>query len=193
MPITHRRSAILPLAVACGLGVAAARLSAQPGAAPEPVPPAGFAGPVPPPSLVGEPIEIDGTLLSGKPFDRKSLAGKVVLVEFWATWCPSCVAEMPNLLAQYEKYHDQGLEIVGVCLDEDREAVKQFVAEQKIPWPILHEEPAGAGWRHPLVARYGISGIPTVILVGRDGTVIAPDIGGETLAAELAAIFKPNR
>jgi len=150
-----------------------------------------FAGTLRRLALVGHPMEISGTLLNGQPFDQKSLAGKVVLVDFWATWCGPCVAEIPNVLAQYEKYRGQGFEVVGVSLDEDREALEKFVTEQKVPWPILYEKPQGEGWRHPLATYYGISGIPTVILIGRDGNVITLNARGEKLGEELAKLFKP--
>jgi len=148
-----------------------------------------FAGTMRRLSLPGHPMEISGTLLSGKPFDQKTLAGKVVLVDFWATWCGPCVAEIPNVLEQYEKYHDKGFEVVGVSLDEDRDALEKFVAEQKIPWPILYEKPQGEGWRHPLSTFYGISGIPTVILIGRDGNVITLNARGEKLGEQLDKLF----
>jgi len=150
-----------------------------------------FAGTMRRLSLPGKPMEITGTLLkTGKPFDQKSLVGKVVLVDFWATWCGPCVAEIPNVLEQYEKYHDKGFEVVGVSLDQDRDALEKFVAEQKIPWPILFEQSEGDGWQHPLATFYGISGIPTVILIGRDGNVITLDARGEKLGERLDALFK---
>jgi len=150
----------------------------------------GFAGTLRRLSLPGNPMEINGTLLNGKPFDQKTLAGKVVLVDFWATWCGPCVAEIPNVLEQYEKYHKDGFEVVGISLDQEREALEKFVTEQKVPWPILFEEPKGDGWQHPLATFYGISGIPTVILIGRDGNVITLDARGEKLGERLDAIFK---
>jgi thiol-disulfide isomerase/thioredoxin len=149
-----------------------------------------FAGTLRRLSLPGHPMEIKGTLLSGKPFEQSSLAGKVVLIDFWATWCGPCVAEIPNVLEQYEKYHDKGFEVVGISLDEDREALEKFVGEQKIPWPILYEKPEGEGWRHPLSTYYGISGIPTVILIGRDGNVITLNARGEKLGEQLDKLFK---
>ena len=149
-----------------------------------------FAGTLRRLSLPGHPMDISGTLLNGQPFDAKSLAGKVVLVDFWATWCGPCVAELPNVLEQYEKYHEDGFEVVGVSLDQDREALVKFVDEQKLPWPILFEESKGDGWQHPLAAYYGISGIPTVILIGRDGNVITLNARGEKLGEQLDAIFK---
>ncbi|MFM8705279.1 MAG: TlpA family protein disulfide reductase [Planctomycetia bacterium] len=149
-----------------------------------------FAGTLRRLSLPGNPMEITGTLLNGKKFDQKSLAGKVVLVDFWATWCGPCVAEIPNVLEQYEKYHKDGFEVVGISLDQDREALEKFVDEQKIPWPILFEETEGESWQHPLATFYGISGIPTVILIGRDGNVITLNARGEKLGEQLDAIFK---
>jgi thiol-disulfide isomerase/thioredoxin len=138
-------------------------------------------------SLPGNPMEIKGDLLDGKPFDPKSLAGKVVLVDFWATWCGPCVAEIPNVREQYEKYHDKGFEVIGISLDEEKEKVDAFVTEHKIPWPIIY---AGKGWEDPVAQFYGISGIPQLILIGRDGKVITLNARGEKLAERLAALFK---
>ena len=149
-----------------------------------------FAGTLRRLSLPGHPMEITGTLLNGKPFDQKSLVGKVVLIDFWATWCGPCVAEIPNVLQQYEKYHDKGFEVIGISLDQDREALEKFVAEQKVPWPILFEKPEGDGWQHPLSTFYGISGIPTVILIGRDGNVITLNARGEKLGQQLDLLFQ---
>jgi thiol-disulfide isomerase/thioredoxin len=137
--------------------------------------------------LPGNPMEIKGALLDGTPFDQAKLAGKVVLVDFWATWCGPCVAEIPNMLAEYEKYHAQGFEVVGISLDEDRADVEKFVAENKIPWPILF---AGKGWQDPVAQFYGISGIPQLVLIGRDGNVITLDVRGEKLGERLAELFK---
>jgi thiol-disulfide isomerase/thioredoxin len=149
-----------------------------------------FAGTLRRLSLPGNPMEITGTLLDGQPFNQAALAGKVVLVDFWATWCGPCVAEVPNMLEQYEKYHAQGFEVVGVSLDEDRDAVVQFVKEKKIPWPILHERAEGAGWQHPLATFYGITGIPQMILIGRDGKVITLNARGRALEEQLTKLFK---
>ena len=149
-----------------------------------------FAGTLRRLSLLGKPMEIKGTLLDGKPFNQASVAGKVVLVDFWATWCGPCVAEIPNMMEQYEKYHAKGFEIVGVSLDEDRDALVQFVTEKKIPWPVLFEKPEGEGWRHPLATFYGITGIPQLILIGRDGNVITLNARGEKLGEQLAELFK---
>jgi thiol-disulfide isomerase/thioredoxin len=142
--------------------------------------------------LPGHAMEITGTNMDGTPFDQKQLDGKVVLVDFWATWCGPCVAEMPNVLEQYAKYHDKGFEVVGVSLDNDRAALEAFIAENKLPWIILHEQQTAKGG-HPLAAKYGITGIPTVILIGRDGKVVTMDARGEKLGEQLDLLFKDPR
>ncbi len=139
--------------------------------------------------LPGNPIEISGTLLDGTPFDQKSLDGQVVLVDFWATWCGPCIAELPNVLAEYEKYHDRGFEVIGISLDDDKQALVSFVNKRKIPWPILFEESENSGWNHPMATKYGINGIPSVILVGRDGKVVSMDVRGEKLGQALEKLF----
>ncbi len=140
-------------------------------------------------SLPGRPMQITGTLLSGEPFDPRTLAGKVVLVDFWATWCGPCVAEITNLRKEYDRWHAKGFEVVGVSLDEDRDTLAQFVQAKKIPWPILYEPPGGPGWRHPLASYYGITGIPTVVLIGADGNVITLDARGKKLGAALERLL----
>lgn len=140
-------------------------------------------------SLPGNPMEITGTLLNGKPFDQSTLTGKVVLVDFWATWCGPCIAEIPNVLEAYKKYSSKGFEVVGVSLDQDRDALEKFVTDKKIPWPILFENSEGSGWQHPLATYYGISGIPTVILIGKDGNVVSLNARGERLGELLAELF----
>ena len=143
-------------------------------------------------SLPGNPMKITGTLLNGKSFDQSTLDGKVVLVDFWATWCGPCIAEIPNVLEAYQKYSSQGFEVVGISLDQDRDALEKFVTDRKIPWPILFETSEGSGWQHPLATFYGISGIPTVILIGKDGNVVSLNARGERLGELLDELFKDS-
>ena len=143
-------------------------------------------------ALPGNPMKITGTLLNGQPFDQSTLAGKIVLVDFWATWCGPCIAEIPNVLEQYQKYHSKGFEVVGISLDQERAALEQFVTERKLPWPILFEPSEGSGWQHPLASYYGISGIPTVILIGKDGNVVSLNARGERLGELLDELFEDS-
>jgi peroxiredoxin len=140
--------------------------------------------------LPGEPMRITGTRLDGTPFDPAALEGKVVLVDFWATWCRPCLDEIPNVREHYQKYHDRGFEVVGISLDTDRADLERFVKDNDLPWPVLFEEPQGEGWQHPLATFYGITGIPQMILIGRDGKVITLNARGSALDEKLAELFK---
>lgn len=123
---------------------------------------------------------------AGAPLSISGLRGKVVLVDFWATWCGPCVAELPNVLAAYEKYHAKGFEIVGISLDRSDEALRKFVAEKKMTWPQYFD---GKGWDSKLGRQYGITSIPATYLLDREGKIVARDLRGEALEAELAKLL----
>jgi thiol-disulfide isomerase/thioredoxin len=90
-----------------------------------------------------------------------------VLVDFWATWCGPCRREMPNVKAYYEKHKDRGFEVVGVSLDQDQEALAQYIEENQLPWETL----AGEGTQ-PLAEKYGVRAIPTMMLVDKEGKIV---------------------
>ncbi|MCA9109847.1 MAG: TlpA family protein disulfide reductase [Planctomycetaceae bacterium] len=142
-------------------------------------------------NLKGKPIEVAGTTVAGEPFNVEAWKGKVVLVDFWATWCGPCVAAMPELVELYEAHHEAGLEIVGISLDDSRAQLEEFLHQKQLPWPTLFHEGAGEGGQdHPLATYYGVSSIPTAFLVNREGKVVATDLYGEELSEAVTALVK---
>lgn len=140
--------------------------------------------------LPGKPIEMEGKLLSGDKIDWKKYRGKVVLIDYWATWCGLCHAELPNIRRMHKKYKEQGFEVVGISLDEDPAKVRKFLENQGIPWPTLvGHEPKTQGWNHPMVGKYGIHDLPRAILVDRQGKVVHMNARGKQLGTELEKLF----
>lgn len=143
-------------------------------------------------SLPGNPIEIKGKTLSGKDFDIKQYKGKVVLVDFWATWCGPCIAELPNVKEMYDAYHDKGFEVIGISLDDNRDSLVEFIKNRDLKWEtIFFDEPENQGWENPIANHYGITGIPAVFLVNQEGNVVHLNARDELLREELAKLLGP--
>jgi len=144
-------------------------------------------------SLPGSEIKIDGETLAGEKFDIKNHRGKVVLVQFWASWCGYCLQEMPNIKQMYNTYHEDGFEVIGVNLDESAERASAIVSDMKLPWPSLFSsDPTEQGMENPNATYYGISSIPQCILVDREGKVVTLNARGEELNRQLERLFLEN-
>ncbi len=120
--------------------------------------------------MEGKPLVLAAMGLDGQQFSTANLKGKVILVDFWATWCGPCRAELPRVKKIYADYHAKGLEVLGVSCDENVEALNKFLkANPDMPWPQLFDA-AKPGW-HPLATEYGVKGIPTMFLIDKKGVL----------------------
>ena len=118
---------------------------------------------------VGKPLVLAFKAVDGRSVDLAAMKGKVVLIDFWATWCGPCVGELPHLLEAYHKLHDRGFEIVGISLDQEKDALEQFTKKRGMPWPQYFD---GEGWGNKFAREFGITGIPAMWLIDRDGKLV---------------------
>jgi outer membrane lipoprotein-sorting protein/peroxiredoxin len=132
------------------------------------------------------PLPFSANDLTGKPVRLPDYKGKVVLIDFWATWCNPCVAEVPNVVGVYNRYKGQGFDIVGVSLDEagDKAKLTSFTQDHKMPWRQIYD---GKGWQSALATAYGVQAIPFTLLIGRDGKIAAVAPRGEQLEPAVKA------
>jgi thiol-disulfide isomerase/thioredoxin len=126
------------------------------------------------------------TSVDGKAVDLSKMKGKVVLLDFWATWCPPCRGEVPNVVAAYKQYHDKGFEVIGISLDQDKSALVAFTKEHDMTWPQYFD---GNGWDNTISKGFGIDSIPAMWLIGKDGKVATTN-ARDDLAGSVATALK---
>lgn len=115
---------------------------------------------------VGQPFEMSFTALDGREIDAKKLKGKVVLIDFWATWCGPCLQELPNVLRTYKELNKEGFEILGISLDKSKSNFERFLKDQQMTWPQYFD---GKGWGNKFVIEHNVLEVPTMWLVDKKG------------------------
>ncbi len=143
-------------------------------------------------AAVGKPFDLEFTdAIKGTTVSIKGLKGKVVVIDFWATWCKPCVDEMPKMKKIYAEYHDKGVEFIGVSLDQPKEQggldkLKKFVADKEIPWSQYYQ---GNGWESEFSKSWGVSGIPCMFIVDQEGKLVTVE-GREQIEKLIPELLK---
>lgn len=130
--------------------------------------------------------DLTGMTPDSSTYSLKQMRGKVVMIDFWASWCGPCRRENPNVVANYEKYKDKGFDILGVSLDRDMGAWRKAIEADGLPWHHISDL---KGWQSSHAALYSVTSIPQTMLLDREGKIIARNLRGEQLGDKLKEIF----
>lgn len=122
----------------------------------------------------------------GKNISLSSLRGKYVLLDFWASWCGPCLAEVPNVKEIYERYKDRGFEVYGVSLDDKKDAWEKAIGQHGLTWTHVSSL---KGWECPVAKQYNVTGIPRMYLLDKEGRIVAMDLRGDVLKEKVASFF----
>ena len=133
-----------------------------------------------------EAADLAGMTPDSTNYSLRQMRGKIVLVDFWASWCGPCRRENPTVIAAYNKYKDKGFDVLGVSLDRDMASWKKAIAQDGLPWHHISDL---RGWQSQHAQLYSINSIPATVLVDKQGKIIARNLRGEELGAKLRELF----
>jgi peroxiredoxin len=128
--------------------------------------------------------------ISGQTISLSSFKGKVVLIDFWASWCMPCRKNNPNLVALYKKFKEEGFEILGVSIDKDNADWKTAIEKDKLTWTQVVDN---AGWNAQSTIDYGIEGIPASFLVDQEGIIRGVDLDGRELESMIKKLLTAKK
>lgn len=134
-----------------------------------------------------EAIYFKTTDIAGKEISPTDYRGRVVLLDFWATWCAPCLAEMPNVKKVYSTYHEKGFDIIGVSMDNNRDALDSYLKEQNVTWRQIYD---GKGWQAEVGQRYAVSSIPSTFLIDKQGRIRYKNLRGNELEKAVEKLLK---
>ncbi len=141
-----------------------------------------------PPGLTKAP-DFEVKALNGEVLSLKKYRGKVILLDFWATWCRPCLVEMPNVKRVYKKYKDQNFQIIGISLDTNRSSLRSYLQRERITWPQFFD---GAGWNNSVVQKYEVNSIPHMYLIDGNGFIRKENLRGRALEVAVAELVEEN-
>lgn len=141
-----------------------------------------------PPGLT-KALDFEVKAFNGELLSLKKYRGKVVLLDFWATWCEPCLVEMPNVKRVYQKYKDQNFQIIGISLDTNRSSLRSYLRRERITWPQFFD---GAGWDNSVAQRYGINSIPQTYLIDGNGFIRKENLRGRALEVAVGELVTEN-
>jgi thiol-disulfide isomerase/thioredoxin len=136
--------------------------------------------------MIGKTVDLRFTAVDGSAIDVGALRGNIVLIDFWASWCPDCIRDLPAVRRTYQKYKDKGFTVIGISLDKDEQALTSFVAKKLIPWPQYFD---GQGWENKYATKYGVRAIPEMWLINQRGEVVSTDISAEQLEQRIQQLM----
>ena len=138
-------------------------------------------------SISGPAIDFEAVDINGKNIKLKEFKGKIVLLDFWATWCSPCVKEIPNLKKIYSKYKDEDFEIISIALErKPKEHALKFVADKKMNWVHIIDKDKG----REIATDYKIRYIPTMYIINKKGEIIESSLRGEKLGEKIDELLK---